>query len=228
MQRPRTSRGIRRAQARRGVGPAGRTARRRDYHHGDLRTTLLDSVGRIIRERGIAFVSIREVARHACVSHAAPAHHFRNKSGLLTAFAAQGCDLLADAVQDAVASARATTAPDVLAAIGRGYVRFALDNPERFGIMFRAELLDAHDEHYVRATDRAFGALRDAAVRAAAEGDLNAADPMVTAASAWSLVHGLSALWLSGQMQDRTGASDPDAFAAAVTTLFVDKVMRRP
>jgi AcrR family transcriptional regulator len=228
VQRHRISRGIRRARAHRGVGSAGRPARRRDYHHGDLRAALLDTVGRIIRERGIAFVSIREVARRASVSHAAPAHHFRNKSGLLTAFAAQGYDRLADTISEAIASAHATTPPDVVEAMGRGYVRFALDNREHFGIMFRAELLDSQDEQYVRATDRAFAALRDTAARAVSEGYLNGADPMLTAASAWSLVHGLAALWLSGRMQDRTGASDADTFAAAVTALFVDKVMRRP
>jgi AcrR family transcriptional regulator len=192
-----------------------------------LRAALLDSVGRIIREHGLAFVSIREVARRTRVSHAAPAHHFRNKSGLLTAFAAQGYDRLADAIRDAIAGQGATTPPDVLEAMGRGYVRFALDNREHFGIMFRAELLDQQDEEYVRAADRAFGALKETVTRAAAEGYLDGADPMVTAASAWSLVHGLAALWLSGRMQERTGASDADAFAAAVTTLFVEKVMHR-
>jgi AcrR family transcriptional regulator len=218
---------MRRGRAHRTAGAAGRSARRRDYHHGDLRVTLLDTVGRIIRERGIAFVSIREVARRASVSHAAPAHHFRNKSGLLTAFAAQGYDRLAEAMGDAVASAHATTPPDVLEAMGRAYVRFALDNREHFGIMFRAELLDSRDELYVRATGRAFAAVRDTMARAASDGYLNGADPMVTVASAWSLVHGLAALWLSGQMQDRTGSSDADAFAAAVTAFFVEKVMRQ-
>jgi AcrR family transcriptional regulator len=221
------SRGTRRAGPGRTAGTAGRAVRRRDYHHGDLRAALLDSVGRIIREHGLAFVSIREVARRTRVSHAAPAHHFRNKSGLLTAFAAHGYDRLADTIRDSIAAAGATTPPDVLEAMGRGYVRFALDNREHFGIMFRAELLDQQDGEYVRGTDRAFGALKDTVMRAAAEGYLADADPIVTAGSAWSLVHGLAALWLSGRMQERTGASDADAFAAAVTTLFVDKVMRR-
>jgi AcrR family transcriptional regulator len=227
VQRPRTSRGVERASRRR-PGPAARPVRRRDYHHGDLRAALLASVGHIIREQGIAFVSIREVARRTRVSHAAPAHHFRNKSGLLTAFAAQGYDRLADTIRDTIASAGATVPPDVLEAMGRGYVRFALDNREHFGIMFRAELLDQQDDEYIRATDRAFGALRDTVTRATSEGYLQGADPIVIAASAWSLVHGLATLWLSGRMQDRTGASDADALTAAMTRSFVDKMMRVP
>jgi len=201
------------------------TAARREYHHGDLRSALLDSVGHIIRENGASFVSVREVARRARVSHAAPAHHFRNKSGLLTAFAAQGFDRLADTIGEAIASSRATQPPDVLAAMGRGYVRFAIENPEHFAIMFRVDLLDREDETYVRAADRAYRPLI-ATVSAASEHGHLAGDPRVAAASAWSLVHGLATLWISGQMQQRMKASDPDALADAVTALFVSSVMR--
>jgi len=199
---------------------------RREYHHGDLRSALLDSVARIIRESGASFVSIREVARRARVSHAAPAHHFRNKSGLLTAFAAQGFERLAGTIAAAISSSRATAPPDVLAAMGRGYVRFAIDNPEHFDIMFRAELIDVENEDYVRATDAAYGPLI-ATVEAAAEQGYLKGDHVVAAASAWSLVHGLAALWISGRMQERTRASDPNALAEAVTSLFVSSVMKR-
>ncbi len=202
------------------------TAARRDYHHGDLRSALLDSVAQIIRESGASFVSIREVARRARVSHAAPAHHFRNKSGLLTAFAAQGFDRLADTVGEAIASSGATRPPEVLAAMGRGYVRFAIENPEHFAIMFRVDLLDREDETYARASDRAYSPFI-ATVNAASEHGYLAGDPRVVAASAWSLVHGLATLWIGGQIQQRMKASDPDALADAVTALFVSSIMRR-
>lgn len=197
---------------------------RRDYHHGDLRSALLDSVGRIVRENGPAFVSVREVARRARVSHAAPAHHFRNKSGLLTAFAAQGFDRLADMVAETIAASRASTPPAMLAAMGRAYVRFAIENPEHFAIMFRVELLDAKDPELSRASDRAYDALI-ATTRAAAVHGYLASDPMVAAASAWALVHGLATLWHSGRLQARTGATDPHALADVVTQLFVTSLM---
>jgi AcrR family transcriptional regulator len=199
---------------------------RREYHHGDLRTALLDSISAIIRENGIGFVSMREVARRARVSHAAPAHHFRNKSGLLTAFAAQAFDRLADSMEESIASANAATPPAVLAAMGRGYVRFAIENPEHFGIMFRVELLDGRDPEFVRASDRAYRPLVATVDRAAREGYLGDADPAIVAASAWSLVHGLAALWLGGRMQHRTGLRDVDGLSAGVTDLFVKSVMK--
>jgi AcrR family transcriptional regulator len=204
-----------------------RAAVRRDYHHGGLRAALLDSVARIVRENGPSFVSIREVARRARVSHAAPAHHFRNKSGLLTAFAAQGFDRLADMMAETITASRATAPPDVLAAMGRGYVRFAIENPAHFAIMFRVDLLDERDDTYVRASARAYGPLVDTLRTAAEQGYLES-DPVVVSASAWSLVHGLATLWLGGRLQERTGVSDPHALADSVTSLFVSCVMRPP
>ena len=200
------------------VGP------RRDYHHGDLRSALLDSVGRIVKENGPSFVSIREVARRARVSHAAPSHHFRNKSGLLTAFAAQGFDRLADTVGETIAAARASTPRDVLAAMGRGYVRFAIENPEHFAIMFRVELLDDDDPDLARASNRAYDALIATTRAASVAGTLNA-DPVLAATAAWSLVHGLATLWHSGRLRARTGATDPHQLADAVTRLFATTVM---
>ncbi|MFC7657596.1 TetR/AcrR family transcriptional regulator [Pseudonocardia benzenivorans] len=62
----------------------------RPYHHGNLRRALLDASAQLVGERGPAALSLREVARRAGVSHAAPAHHFTDRRGLLTALAAEG------------------------------------------------------------------------------------------------------------------------------------------
>src|SRR5262245_42944303 len=71
------------------------------YHHGDLRAAILDEAARLVAERGADRVSLRELAREAGVSHAAPAHHFTDRRGLFTALAAQGFELLAAALTDA-------------------------------------------------------------------------------------------------------------------------------
>src|ERR1700716_2929700 len=62
----------------------------RPYHHGDPRRVLLEEAGASLRESGPAARSLRALARRAGVSHAAPAHHFGDKRGLLTAVAAEG------------------------------------------------------------------------------------------------------------------------------------------
>src|SRR5688500_16200867 len=149
------------ARQRRAVPGPARARRPRTYHHGDLRRAVLTEVRRIIREQGVSVVSIREVARRARVSHAAPAHHFGNKAGLLTAFAIQGYDLLADTVKADIDAARVTKPPDVLAVMGQAYVRFAIENPEHFGVMFPGELVNEDDPEYVRATNRCYGPLME-------------------------------------------------------------------
>ena len=215
----------RRAGARRGA-TAGMRRRPRTYHHGDLRTAALEQVRTIIREQGVSVVSLREVARRARVSHAAPSHHFGNKAGLLTAFAIQGYDLLADAVRADIAASEARTPPDVLAVMGQAYVRFALENPEHFGVMFPGELVNQDDPEYIRATNRCYGPLMEVVTKGSAQGTLSA-DATLVATAAWSLVHGLASLWLSGRIQARTGATDATAIAKSVTELFVDKMLRR-
>ena len=71
-------------------------SQRATYHHGDLRRVLLDTAVELITERGTDAVSLRELARRAGVSHAAPAHHFTDKAGLFTALAVEGYGMLAD------------------------------------------------------------------------------------------------------------------------------------
>jgi len=79
--------------------PASKDAR--PYHHGDLPRVLLDTATQAILEVGPAAVSLRDLARRAGVSHAAPAYHFGDKAGLLTAVAVDGFERLAAALREA-------------------------------------------------------------------------------------------------------------------------------
>src|SRR5262252_10708100 len=63
---------------------------RRAYHHGDLRRQLIAAAERIIMERGVDGFTLREATRRVGVSHAAPAHHFKDAKGLLTEVALLG------------------------------------------------------------------------------------------------------------------------------------------
>jgi AcrR family transcriptional regulator len=200
----------------------GTPGSRSSYHHGDLPSALLDAVAEIIRERGIGFVSLREAARRAGVSHAAPAHHFGNKAGLLTAFCTQGYQRLAEYVLGEVERVGPGAGLDTLEAVGRGYVRFALDNPEHFGIMFRPELIVKDDPGYVAASDAAYDLLVATVERCRAEGSLGGRDAETVAVGAWSLVHGLASLWISGLLGERIAETDPRELAGRVSHLFVE------
>ena len=197
----------------------------RRYHHGDLRRALLRSAHRIIQKRGLAFVSLREVARDARVSHSAPAHHFGNKAGLLTAFAAEGFARMAD-MCGAEVKKSPQTGPDFLEAIGRGYVRFAIENPEHFGVMFREELLDASSPEFTKAADRAHDLLMQALRKCVADGYLAGAELEPIAATAWAVAHGLATLWIGGRLQTRSTDKDGVRVASAALRVFVDGTVR--
>jgi AcrR family transcriptional regulator len=200
--------------------------KKRAYHHGDLRLTLLRVVGDLVREEGVGALSLRAVARRADVSHNAPAHHFGTKEGLLTAFAAEGFNRLAATMAEAQRAEGATTGPHLLAASGRGYVRFALDHPDEFAMMFRPELVTASDPVLAAASKAAYEPLRIAIDRCVAEGLLDGVDPHVAAVAAWSLPHGFADLWFSGRLQGRRLAKKRDVIemASAITSLFVSSL----
>jgi AcrR family transcriptional regulator len=169
------------------------------YHHGDLRRALLDTALAAVAEHGPAGLSLRDVARRAGVSHAAPAHHFRDKTGLLTALAAEGWTLLAEALEAQGGDFRGQ---------GVAYVVFAVGHPAHFAVMRAPGLARPDDAALVAARERAGIALRGAA------GGVD--DDPATALAGWALVHGLSALLLEGSVQPAPG-QDVAALARAVT-----------
>ncbi|MFI2649353.1 TetR/AcrR family transcriptional regulator [Micromonospora fulviviridis] len=172
----------------------------RAYHHGDLRRALLEAAVEVMAESGPAALSLRDLARRAGVSHAAPAHHFSDKAGLLTALAAEGFELLAEALGNA---------GDDLADTGVAYVGFAVRHRAHFEVMFRPDLYRADDPEVVAARTRAGELLRAGVARRTGRG-LD-----VDALAAWSIVHGFATLWLSGALPPRVGP-DPEAAARTV------------
>src|SRR4029450_13468313 len=118
-----------------------RAPRRRGYHHGDLRVVLLEAGEAELAERGIEGFSLRGVAKRAGVSHAAPAHHFRDANGLLTALAAEGFRRFVDK-QRLRQQAADKDALSQLVAAGMGYIDFAMAHPALFRLMFSSDRPD--------------------------------------------------------------------------------------
>lgn len=181
------------------------------YHHGDLRRAVLAAALELIAEDGPARLSMRALARRVGVSHAAPAHHFGDKTGVLTAVAAEGFDLLADAI------ARVDPPGDLVES-GVAYVLFATRHRAHFDVMFRSDLQHADDPELRRAQERAERALGGsvAGVTAARRG----ADPALAAVTAWSFAHGFANLWLQGVLPGELGDSPEPAVRAAARLLF--------
>lgn len=160
------------------------------YHHGDLRAAVLTAAGQVIARDGVDQLSLRSLAAELGVSHTAPRHHFGSREGLFTALAAEGYELLADALEEAAANGD-------FAAVGVAYVLFAIKNPGHFAVMYRPELIDGSNTDLRRAQERTAAQL-DAGARAHDGGSPERI--AVAAIAAWSLVHGLATLKLSGAL----------------------------
>lgn len=193
----------------------------------ELRERLLASTTAIIREHGLAFVSLRAVARRSRVSHGAPAYHFRNKSGLLTAYAAEGYRKLVAEVKREMARVEGEGREKLLAT-GIAYVRFALENPEHFSIMFRGELHERQDRELLEASNEAIGILSDVLKGCVTRGQLPAERLPVTIATAWSLAHGIATLWLHGRLPARLAASGGMALAEDVLGGWTSLLLPEP
>jgi AcrR family transcriptional regulator len=157
----------------------------------DLPDALLKAVDDAVREGGASALSLRDVSRRAGVSHAASAHHFGSKAGLLTAFAVQGYRRLAESVLQELVRVDPSDGPTTLAAVGRGYVRFAVSEPAHFEVMFRLDALEADAPELIQATDAAYSLLSATIEQCRLEGSLGDLDPILVGVSAWSTVHGL-------------------------------------
>ncbi|GLZ82094.1 TetR family transcriptional regulator [Actinorhabdospora filicis] len=174
------------------------------YHHGDLRRAIVDAAVESIAESGPSGWSLRELARRAGVSHAAPAHHFGDKAGVLTAVAAEGFRGLA---------ASLAQAGDFLD-LGLAYVAFATSHPAHFQVMFQPELYHSGDPDLSTAADAARAALTDGLRETGLD------EPGMELA-AWSIAHGFSALWVSGALPAELG-KDPVAAGREVLARLLD------
>ena len=163
------------------------------YHHGDLRAALVRAGSRLLERKGISGLSLREVARRAGVSHNAPYRHFPDRESLLAAIAAEGFSTLGERLKGQVGREKA-----------QAYVRFAIENPQRFRLMSRGGVAAT------RAYEELVDALSEQADREKAR---------VVAAAAWSLAHGLSHLILDGHFAAAQRAPDG-------TAEFVRQVLR--
>jgi AcrR family transcriptional regulator len=199
------------------------------YHHGELRRALVEASIELIGEAGVSALTLRGVARRVGVSHAAPRHHFADKTELLAAVAVEGFEALAEAQREA--AARFTDPWDRYKALGIAYVRFAVAHRSQFRVMFGRELAEASPpplRDYWSTNPAARIHMEAAAEAISSRGEADPERVRTAVIAAWSLVHGLAMLWLDGPLRQLTDseANDEkfDAIALRVTDFVVDAV----
>ena len=176
----------------------GRPARR--YHHGNLRTALLAAADAELEAHGIEGFSLRGVAKRAGVSHAAPAHHFGEINGLLTALAGEGYRRFVQ-MQDLRQKKAAPDGLSRLVASGMGYIDFATAHPALFRLMFSSDRPDREHADLNAAASVAFQRLVEG-VRGLQQGVPHEEKAeMQGVMAAWGIVHGLADLMTSGRLK---------------------------
>lgn len=175
------------------------------YHHGDLRNALIAAAIPLLEAHGPAALSLREVAKAAGVSHAAPYRHFRDKTELLEEIAVSGYDTLARACRNAQRRYAGDPAKQLVEA-GIGYLMFVVEQPRVAHLMFGGMIaLDSCGATLQRAAETSFNslvAIVDGGVRT---GVFKSSPVEELTVAAWSMVHGLATLIASGMLGDVAG-----------------------
>lgn len=176
----------------------------RPYHHGDLRSALLTSAERTLAERGPAALSLRELAREAGVSHAAPGRHFKDKQALLDALALSGFQRLRAALEQAGADheAAGTDTEGYLLSLARAYMGFALPNAALLDLMYARK----HDSDISEQLATAVGDLLAIVLNVIAEGqragEIVEGDPGAIAFTVASTLHGFASFSANNTVED--------------------------
>jgi AcrR family transcriptional regulator len=170
------------------------------YHHGDLRAALLDAAARLLRTGGAEALTLRALAEAVGVSRTAPYRHFRDKSALLVAVAAEGFERLQAALN--LVNTSETPGLDLFEEMGWAYVRFAIENPAHYRLMYGREAIARREIPALQsAADAAYDELVALIETGQAAGVLRSGDAGALAYVAWATVHGLASLLVDGQME---------------------------
>lgn len=196
------------------------------YHHGDLKSALVDAACNLLKEKGADALSLRAIAAEVGVSHMAPYTHFKNKKELLQAVAAAGFDDLTE--QLLKVKSQYNSPWELVLNYGVAYVEFAVANPEIYRLML-SQVDTGGRRNKIKtetgqgkadvspllglSTQKPFKILRAAFEKA----DMDAMHITARALSAWSMVHGMSALIIDGYMSVPEGMSIREFFNMAVS-----------
>jgi AcrR family transcriptional regulator len=175
------------------------------YHHGDLRRALLNEAVRTIQREGVEALTLRAIGLSLGVSRTALYRHFTDKRALLSAVATEGFRLLRERLVEAWGAGGVGG----FNATGAAYIRFAIENPSHYRVMFGGFVDDApRNEDLTREGTAAFQTLVDSLVALQKEGAVRRDDPLQLARFIWSAVHGISMLIIDGQLPHQQAQID--------------------
>ncbi|WP_420861330.1 TetR/AcrR family transcriptional regulator [Algirhabdus cladophorae] len=174
--------------------------KRGTYHHGDLRSQLIEATRQLVEEKGPDNFSVSEACRRAGVSTAAPYKHFTDKTEMLREVAAAGMVRQSEQMM-----AELMPHPDGsrarIVALGRVYVRFAIAEPGVFRLMFTWSGETEEDQQLEALGDSKYAVVQMEVAKCHGRSEIEETD-REKAFMLWSFVHGLSFLTIDGKLAD--------------------------
>jgi len=180
------------------------TSSRASYHHGDLKTALIECAKQLLNDGGLKALSLRALAAAAGVSHMAPYAHFKNRTELFQAIAASGFRQLTTELE--CVNGR-LPASQLILAYGVAYINFALNNAPLYRLMLSQtqamQSAQANDstghlsDELAACSARPFMLLRQGFARVIRSDR----EQIIKAQGAWSMVHGMAALMIDGHLK---------------------------
>lgn len=173
------------------------------YHHGNLRSALISATLELIAEKGINAFTIREIAKRAGVSHAAPYRHFRDKEDILFAVAKEGFDMMV--AETKKRSAKYPDDPFARYSIsGISYIDFAISHPSHYRVMFSSgEHISNFPEDLIFSSTESFKLLTDTIRECQEKNIIKEGNTHEFALASWAIVHGYAKLYIDGFIDDR-------------------------
>jgi len=205
--------------------PAAEQLPPKPYHHGDLHRQILCAARDLLEENNIASLSLRAVAKKVGVSHTAPYRHFKDKESLLAGIAGEGFGELTAQMTEAAEMHPGDPGAQLQEA-GKRYVQLVAENPQCVQLMFGGVLpCDDTYPELREAGDKAFAALKKIIEEGQIQGAFKAGDTDFIALSAWSGIHGLSLLFMSGSINEAVATPiEGHTLTTAIIAMLLDGI----
>lgn len=183
------------------------------YHHGHLKTAILDAAESMLSRTSLDAISMRQLAREAGVSSGAPYHHFGDRSGLVAALCQRGFSRLGDML-------RGGRERDGIRGMIETYLEFARNNQALYQLMFSVEATAGANAEALHPYAGPVFTLLEEQLAQAGNPVSTEADGL-TAISVWCFMHGLASLGPASPLQIKLAGHCPDEFAFDVVNKLI-------
>ncbi|MBI5847491.1 MAG: TetR/AcrR family transcriptional regulator [Nitrospirae bacterium] len=172
-----------------------------NYHHGDLKAALLGTALKLLKKHSPAEISLRELARIAGVSQAAPYRHFKDKDDLLAELARQGFDMISQYMRETILKHK-DDALNMYYGCGLAYFRMGLNHPQHFKLMFNSDVKPGDKYPALQtAASQTLALIRDMVVYCQKKKVFGEGEPLHIAFHCWSIVNGFTSLFADGRLE---------------------------